>query len=118
METVLNATNGAKWTDLSPQDQQTLAALARYTGLPINFIARSMDSASNDLSQKNYQTQLDNYYNQVSAYNQAQTQQSNAYKYFEDAVNLVNSGKTATEALEPVAQGVIQVLSAYGIRVQ
>ncbi len=39
-------------------------------------------------------------------------------KYFEDAINLVNSGKQADEALEPVAQGVIQVLSAYGIRVQ
>lgn len=39
-------------------------------------------------------------------------------KYFEDAVNLVNSGKEAKMALEPVAQGVIQVLSQYGIKVQ
>lgn len=39
-------------------------------------------------------------------------------KYFEDAVNLVNTGKEAKVALEPVAQGVIQVLSQYGIRVQ
>lgn len=39
-------------------------------------------------------------------------------KYFEDAVNLVNSGKEAKAALEPVASGVIQVLSQYGIRVQ
>jgi len=39
-------------------------------------------------------------------------------KYFEDAVNLVNSGKEAKIALEPVAQGVIQVLSQYGIKIQ
>lgn len=39
-------------------------------------------------------------------------------KYFEDAVNLVNSGKESKIALEPVAQGVIQVLSQYGIKVQ
>ncbi len=39
-------------------------------------------------------------------------------KYFEDAVNLVNSGKESKIALEPVAAGVIQVLSQYGIKVQ
>lgn len=39
-------------------------------------------------------------------------------KYFEDAVNLVNSGKEAKIALDPVAQGVIQVLSQYGIKIQ
>lgn len=39
-------------------------------------------------------------------------------KYFEDAVNAVNSGKEASKVLEPVASGVIQVLSQYGIRVQ
>lgn len=39
-------------------------------------------------------------------------------KYFEDAINLVNTGKEAKIALEPVAQGVIQVLSQYGIKVQ
>lgn len=39
-------------------------------------------------------------------------------KYFEDAVNTVNAGKEAKIALEPVAQGVIQVLSQYGIKVQ
>ena len=39
-------------------------------------------------------------------------------KYFEDAVNLVDTGKEAKMALEPVAQGVIQVLSQYGIKVQ
>ncbi len=39
-------------------------------------------------------------------------------KYFEDAVNLVNTGKEAKKALEPVTQGVIQVLSQYGIKVQ
>ncbi len=39
-------------------------------------------------------------------------------KYFEDAVNTVNAGKTSIVALEPVAQGVIQVLSQYGIKVQ
>lgn len=39
-------------------------------------------------------------------------------KYFEDAVNLVNIGKEAKVALEPVAQGVIQVLSQYGIKIQ
>ncbi len=39
-------------------------------------------------------------------------------KYFEDAVNAVNSGKEAKVALEPVSQGVIQVLSQYGIKVQ
>lgn len=39
-------------------------------------------------------------------------------KYFEDAVNLVNSGKEAKVALEPVSSGVIQVLSQYGIKVQ
>ena len=39
-------------------------------------------------------------------------------KYFEDAINLVNSGKEAKVALEPVTAGVIQVLSQYGIKVQ
>lgn len=39
-------------------------------------------------------------------------------KYFEDAINLVNSGKESKVALEPVASGVIQVLSQYGIKVQ
>lgn len=39
-------------------------------------------------------------------------------KYFEDAVNLVNSGKESKVALETVASGVIQVLSQYGIKVQ
>ena len=39
-------------------------------------------------------------------------------KYFEDAVNFVNSGKEAKDGLLPVAQGVIQVLSQYGIKVQ
>ncbi len=39
-------------------------------------------------------------------------------KYFEDAVNLVNTGKESKIALEPVAAGVIQVLSQYGIKVQ
>lgn len=36
-------------------------------------------------------------------------------KYFEDAVNAVNSGTPATKALEPVVQGVNQVLSQYGL---
>jgi len=36
-------------------------------------------------------------------------------KYFEDAVNAVNSGTPADKALEPVAQGVNQVLSQYGL---
>lgn len=39
-------------------------------------------------------------------------------KYFEDAVNAVNDGKAADNALNPVALGIIQVLSQYGIRVQ
>ena len=39
-------------------------------------------------------------------------------KYFEDAVNAVNSGKEVSKALEPVASGVIQVLSQYGIKIQ
>ncbi|MEK7168939.1 MAG: extracellular solute-binding protein [Patescibacteria group bacterium] len=39
-------------------------------------------------------------------------------KYFEDAVNLVNTGKEAKVALETVSSGVIQVLSQYGIRIQ
>ncbi|HJX45631.1 MAG TPA: extracellular solute-binding protein [Patescibacteria group bacterium] len=34
-------------------------------------------------------------------------------KYFEDAINAVNSGKTAKSALETTAQGVTQVLSQY-----
>lgn len=36
-------------------------------------------------------------------------------KYFEDAVNAVNSGTTATAALTPVAAGVTQVLQQYGL---
>lgn len=36
-------------------------------------------------------------------------------KYFEDAVNAVNSGTSADKALAPVAQGVAQVLSQYGL---
>lgn len=39
-------------------------------------------------------------------------------KYFEDAINLVNSGKESKVALPAVAQGVIQVLSQYGIKIQ
>ena len=39
-------------------------------------------------------------------------------KYFEDAVNAVNSGKEPSKSLEPVAAGVIQVLSQYGIKIQ
>ncbi len=39
-------------------------------------------------------------------------------KYFEDAVNAVNSGKSSVEALEAVPSGVIQVLSQYGIKVR
>lgn len=39
-------------------------------------------------------------------------------KYFEDAVNLVNTGKESKTALETVSSGVIQVLSQYGIKVQ
>lgn len=36
-------------------------------------------------------------------------------KYFEDAVNAVNAGKTAKEALQTASQGVSQLLSQYGI---
>jgi multiple sugar transport system substrate-binding protein len=36
-------------------------------------------------------------------------------KYFEDAVNSVNAGSTATKALETTAAGVTQVLSQYGL---
>lgn len=36
-------------------------------------------------------------------------------KYFEDAVNAVNSGSSASKALEPVAAGVTQVLQQYGL---
>jgi multiple sugar transport system substrate-binding protein len=37
-------------------------------------------------------------------------------KYFEDAINGVNSGKISpTKALEPVASGVAQILSQYGL---
>lgn len=36
-------------------------------------------------------------------------------KYFEDAVNAVNSGTSAKNALEPVTAGVSQVLSQYGL---
>jgi multiple sugar transport system substrate-binding protein len=37
-------------------------------------------------------------------------------KYFEDAINAVNSGTPAAKALEPVSQGVSQVLSQYGLK--
>jgi ABC-type glycerol-3-phosphate transport system substrate-binding protein len=36
-------------------------------------------------------------------------------KYFEDAVNAVNLGKTAGEALATTSQGVSQLLSQYGL---
>jgi hypothetical protein len=36
-------------------------------------------------------------------------------KYFEDAVNGVNSGKSSAEALSITAQGVSQLLSQYGL---
>lgn len=36
-------------------------------------------------------------------------------KYFEDAVNAVNSGKTAKEALQATSSGVSQILSQYGL---
>jgi len=36
-------------------------------------------------------------------------------KYFEDAVNAVNSGKSSTDVLETTAQGVSQLLSQYGL---
>jgi len=36
-------------------------------------------------------------------------------KYFEDAVNAINQGKTAKEALATAAQGVSQTLGTYGI---
>jgi hypothetical protein len=36
-------------------------------------------------------------------------------KYFEDAVNAVNSGKTAKEALETASAGVNQLLTQYGL---
>jgi len=36
-------------------------------------------------------------------------------KYFEDAVNAVNAGKSAQQALETASQGVSQLLSQYGI---
>jgi len=36
-------------------------------------------------------------------------------KYFEDAVNAVNKGKTAKEALTTTTQGISQLLSQYGI---
>lgn len=36
-------------------------------------------------------------------------------KYFEDAVNAVNSGDSAKDALETVAQGVTQILRQYGV---
>lgn len=36
-------------------------------------------------------------------------------KYFEDAVNAVNSGTPAVKALEPVEQGMTQVLGQYGL---
>lgn len=40
---------------------------------------------------------------------------SQIIKYFEDAVNAVNSGTTADKALVPVAEGVNQVLTQYGL---
>jgi len=36
-------------------------------------------------------------------------------KYFEDAINAVNNGQSATNALSTVASGVTQVLSQYGL---
>lgn len=36
-------------------------------------------------------------------------------KYFEDAINAVNKGTTVDKALEPVAAGINQVLSQYGL---
>lgn len=36
-------------------------------------------------------------------------------KYFEDAVNAVNSGKSSTDVLDTTAQGVSQLLSQYGL---
>lgn len=36
-------------------------------------------------------------------------------KYFEDAVNSVNQGKTAAEALKTAAQGTAQILAQYGL---
>jgi len=36
-------------------------------------------------------------------------------KYFEDAINAINEGMPPTKALEPVTQGVTQVLSQYGL---
>lgn len=39
-------------------------------------------------------------------------------KYFEDAVNAVNSGKEPAKVLETVSSGVNQVLSQYGIKVK
>jgi len=36
-------------------------------------------------------------------------------KYFEDAVNAVNSGRSAKEALQTASQGISQLLSQYGI---
>lgn len=39
-------------------------------------------------------------------------------KYFEDAVNAVNSGKEVNVSLATVASGVAQVLTQYGIRIQ
>lgn len=39
-------------------------------------------------------------------------------KYFEDAINAVNTGKESETVLVTVAQGVIQVLSQYGIKIQ
>lgn len=39
-------------------------------------------------------------------------------KYFEDAINALNQGKTIDKALEPVTPGIIQVLSQYGVRVR
>ncbi|OGD61838.1 hypothetical protein A2160_00910 [Candidatus Beckwithbacteria bacterium RBG_13_42_9] len=36
-------------------------------------------------------------------------------KYYEDAINAVVSGKSATEALQPIAAGVSQILTQYGV---
>jgi hypothetical protein len=36
-------------------------------------------------------------------------------KYYEDAVNSVNQGQTITRSLETAAQGVVQVLSQFGV---
>jgi len=36
-------------------------------------------------------------------------------KYYEDAINIMAQGEPAEDALEPVADGVVQVLSQFGV---